>query len=177
MNIAVFCASSEPKNPDYVLSAIELGKEIAFRGHTLYYGGSNLGTMGHVSGAALDAGGEVVGVIPTIFSDDIIYSQSVTKLVKVASMAERKEYLIHHCDAFIALPGGIGTLDEILEVMVANQLNIINRKPIVLYNPNGFFDNFLRQIDVMGDNGFFRSGKRPEIRCSSDIKQLVDLCK
>lgn len=176
MLIAVFCASSVPKNPDYIQSAIELGREIALRGHTLYYGGSNLGTMGHVSGAALAAGGEVVGVIPTFFSDEIIYSQPVTRLVKVASMAERKEYLIHHCDAFIALPGGIGTLDEVLEVMVANQLNIIKKKPIVLYNPNGFFDNFIHQIDIMGENGFFRSGKRPEIRFSADIKQIIDLC-
>lgn len=175
--IAVFCASSVPQKPNYIQAAKELGTEIARRGHTLVYGGSNLGTMGHVSGAALAAGGEVIGVIPTLFSPEIINSQPVTKLVKVASMAERKEYMIHHCDAFIALPGGIGTLDETLEVMVANQLNIIDTKPVVLYNPDGFYDHFLQQIETMGENGFFRYGKHPYISEAKTIEELLDLCQ
>lgn len=176
MLIAVFCASSEPKNPDYKQAAVALGSEIARRGHTLVYGGSNLGTMGHVSGAALAAGGEVIGVIPTLFSPEIINSQPVTELVKVASMAERKEYMIQHCDAFIALPGGIGTLDEILEVMVANQLNIIKTKPVVLFNPDGFYDHFIQQIETMGENGFFRSGRHPDIGEAKTIDELLTLC-
>lgn len=176
MLIAVFCASSVPNNPEYISAAKELGTKIAQKGHTLVYGGSNLGTMGHVSGAALDAGGEVIGVIPTIFSPEIINSQPVTQLIKVDSMAQRKEYMIHHCDAFIALPGGIGTLDEILEVMVANQLNIIPTKQIVLYNPDGFFDHFLQQIETMGKNGFFRQGKHPVISGTKSIDELLALC-
>lgn len=176
MHIAVFCASSVPNNPDFIQAAIDLGTEIAHCGHTLVYGGSNLGTMGHISGASLAAGGEVEGVIPTLFSDEIIHSQPVTKLVKVSSMAERKEYMIHYCDAFVALPGGIGTLDEILEVLVAKQLKIIDKKPVVLFNPNGFFDHFVQQIETMGENGFFRSGKRPEIRITDDIKSVLKLC-
>ena len=172
MNIAVFCGSSMPHNNEIANAARDLGYRIAESGHTLVYGGSNLGIMGVVSGAALEAGGYVIGVIPTIFSEVIIRSQPVSKIVRVRSMAERKEHIISLCDAFIALPGGIGTLDEVLEVMVANQLKQID-KPIALYNYEGFYDPFLRQIDLMGDNGFFRSGKRPNILASDSIDDML----
>ena len=144
MNISVFCGSSMPRNKEIVEAARGLGRQLALAGHTLLYGGSNLGLMGAVSGAALEAGGHVVGVIPNLFSEEIILSQPVTELVRVASMAERKEYLIAHSDAFVALPGGIGTIDEISEVMVSNQLQIVNNrraldgsfltKPMILLN-------------------------------------------
>ena len=176
MKIAVFCASSTPYKKAYCDAATILGTMIARQGDILYYGGSNLGTMGLVSGAALEAGGHVVGVIPTFFSQEIINSQPVTELVKVSSMAERKEYMIRECDAFIALPGGVGTLDEILEVMIAKQLKLID-KPIVLFNPDGFYDNFLSQIDDMGANGFFRSGKRPDIRIATTIEDVLLFCR
>ena len=177
MLISVFCASSEPHKAEYKEAAIALGTLIARQGHTLVYGGSNLGTMGHISSAALAAGGEVIGVIPTFFSPEIIHSQPVTRLVKVDSMAQRKEYMLHHCDAFVALPGGIGTLDEILEVMVANQLRLIDNKPMVLFNPDGFYDHLLSQIDAMGDNGFFRSGKRPDVKVAHNVNEILELCK
>lgn len=173
MKIAVFCGSSNPKNTKYVDDAKLLGRKIAESGHTLIYGGSNLGMMGAVSGAALEYGGAVIGVIPTLFSEEIIMSQPVTKLVRVSSMAERKEYIIRESDAFIALPGGIGTLDEVLEVLVANQLKQI-KKPIALYNPDGFYDSFLEQIKQMGDNGFFRSGVEPTIISCKEISRCVD---
>ena len=182
MNIAVFCASSHPHNPCFAEAAAELGRAIAIGGHTLLYGGSNLGLMGIVSGAALAAGGRVVAVIPTLFSEEIINSQPVTELVRVKSMAERKEYLIANSDAFVALPGGIGTLDEILEVMVANQLGLVRDrsgahlsqgKPIALYSPDGFFSPFLQQIDTMGNNGFFRSGARPNLITCDKIDEIL----
>ena len=172
MKIAVFCGSSMPHNSEIANAAHELGRRIAKNGHTLVYGGSNLGIMGVVSGAALEAGGTVIGVIPTIFSEDIICSQPVSEIVRVKSMAERKEHIIAICDAFIALPGGIGTLDEVLEVMVANQLKQID-KPIALFNYDGFYDPFLRQIDLMGEHGFFRSGKRPNIIASGSIDGIL----
>ena len=172
MHIAVFCGSSMPHNKEIVEAAAALGRRIAQEGHTLVYGGSNLGLMGIVSGAALEAGGRVVGVIPTLFSDDIIHSQRVTELVRVRSMAERKEYIIARSDAFVALPGGIGTLDEVLEVMVANQLKRID-KPIALYNPDGFFDPFIQQIDRMGAEGFFRHGIRPSLIVSDSLEEIL----
>ena len=166
MHIAVFCGSSMPRNKEIVEAAAALGRRIAREGHTLVYGGSNLGLMGVVSGAALQEGGRVVGVIPTFFSDDIIHSQPVSELVRVRSLAERKEYLIAHSDAFVALPGGIGTLDEVLEVMVANQLGLVRDrsganqslgKPMILLNLGGYYNPFLAQLDAMRAEGLLRS--------------------
>lgn len=155
-----------PHNKVIANAARDLGRRIASAGHTLVYGGSNLGLMGEVSGAALEAGGQVVGVIPTLFSDDIIYSQPVSELVRVSSMAERKERILESCQAFIALPGGIGTIDEISEVMVMNQLQIVNgqrafdgsylTKPMILLNLNGFYDSFLAQLRLIKEEGLMR---------------------
>ena len=129
---------------------------LAEGGHTLLYGGSNLGTMGVLSSGAMEHGGRVVGVIPTLFSEEIISSQVVTRLVRVASMAERKEYLIAHSDAFVVLPGGIGTLDELFEVMVANQLLQVD-KPVVLLNIDGFYNSLTAQLETMRRHGYLRS--------------------
>ena len=167
MNIAVFCGSSLPHNNRIISDSRELGRRIAQEGHTLVYGGSNLGLMGEVSGAALEAGGRVVGVIPNLFSDDIIHSQRVTELVRVRSMAERKERILALCDAFIALPGGIGTIDEVSEVMVMNQLQIVDgkrildgtykTKPMILLNIDGYYNPFLDQLRLVKEEGLMRS--------------------
>ncbi len=166
MNISVFCGASLPHSEQITEAARQLGRAIARGGHTLLYGGSNLGLMGATSGAALQEGGRVVGVIPTFFSDDIIHSQPVSELVRVRTLAERKEYLIAHSDAFVALPGGIGTLDEVLEVMVANQLGLVRDrsganqsqgKPMILLNLGGYYNPFLAQLDAMRAEGLLRS--------------------
>ena len=152
MNISVFCGATLPRNPEYIHAARHLGQLLAQGGHTLLYGGSNLGLMGTVSGAVLEGGGRVVGVIPSFFTEEIILSQPVTELVRVATIAERKEYLIAHSDAFIALPGGIGTIDETFEVLVANQLGLCS-KPMGLLNTLGFFNpqyNMLRRMEADG---------------------------
>ena len=156
-----------PRNKEIVEAAAALGRRIAQEGHTLVYGGSNLGLMGVVSGAALEEGGRVVGVIPNLFSDDIIYSQAVTELVRVRSMAERKERIMEACNAFVALPGGIGTLDEVSEVMVMNQLQIYDgqrvldgsyiTKPMILLNIDGFYNPFLEQMRLVKEEGLMRS--------------------
>lgn len=166
MHIAVFCGASLTHSEQITEAARQLGRAIARGGHTLLYGGSNLGLMGATSGAALQEGGRVVGVIPTFFSDDIIHSQPVSELVRVRTLAERKEYLIAHSDAFVALPGGIGTLDEVLEVMVANQLGLVRDrsganqsqgKPMILLNLGGYYNPFLAQLDAMRAEGLLRS--------------------
>ncbi len=152
MNISVFCGATLPRNPEYINAAHQLGILLAQHGHTLLYGGSNLGLMGVVSSATLEGGGHVVGVIPSFFSEEIILSQPVSELVRVATIAERKEYLIAHSDAFIALPGGIGTIDETFEVLVANQLGLCS-KPMGLLNTLGFFNpqyDMLRRMEADG---------------------------
>ncbi|MBQ8703426.1 MAG: TIGR00730 family Rossman fold protein [Bacteroidales bacterium] len=174
MNISVFCGSSSPKNEEYAAVARALGRRLADEGHTLLYGGSNLGLMGEVSGAAMERGGTVVAVIPTIFSEAVIRSQPVTELVRVSTMAERKEYLIAHSDAFVALPGGIGTLDEVSEVMVANQLQHLN-KPMVLLNLDDFYDPFLAQLRVMHDAGFVRHDAETALHTVASVEELFDI--
>ena len=171
MNISVFCASSQPHNTRIAEAAAELGHRLALGGHTLLYGGSNLGLMGVVSSAALQEGGRVVGVIPTLFSEEIIRSQPVTELVRVRSMAERKEYIIARSDAFVALPGGIGTLDEVLEVMVANQLKQID-KPMYLLNLDGFYNLFLEQLRQMHQMGFVRATGEASLHAVGSTDEL-----
>ena len=174
MNIAVFCGSGLPGDSRIAEAAETLGRTLALHGHTLLYGGSNLGLMGVVSGAALENGGHVVGVIPTLFSEEIIRSQAVTELVRVRSMAERKEYLIAHSDTFVALPGGIGTLDEVLEVMVANQLKQID-KPMYLLNLDGFYNPFLEQLRAMHAMGFVRAGGEASLHVVENLDFLDNL--
>lgn len=156
-----------PHNERLATAASELGGRIAAAGHTLLYGGSNLGLMGVVSGAAMEQGGHVVAVIPTLFGEEIIQSQQVSEIIRVRTMAERKELLLAMGDAFIALPGGIGTIDEVSEVMVMNQLQLVEgrrvtdgsyrMKPMILLNIGGFYDAFLTQMQVVRDEGLMRS--------------------
>ncbi len=151
--IAVFCGSHLGRNPRFQSAAQELGRLIASQGRTLLYGGSNCGYMGVVSSAALDAGGRVVGIIPTLFSDEIINSQPRAETVLVSSMQERKVRMIEQSDAFIALPGGIGTIDEVSEVLMSNQLGLAD-KPMGLLNVEGYYDAFLQQVRLMIEEGF-----------------------
>ena len=157
--VALFCGSSLPYNKEIVEAAAVLGRRIAKEGHTLVYGGSNLGLMGVVSSAAMNEGGRVVAVIPTLFPEDVIQSQQVSEIIRVRSMAERKERIIAMCDAFVALPGGIGTLDELFEVAVANQLRRFSRnadkpaKPMIMFDVDGFYSSLLSQLDLMRKEG------------------------
>jgi hypothetical protein len=177
MHISVFCGASHPHSEQITEAARQLGRAIARGGHTLLYGGSNLGLMGATSGAALQEGGRVVGVIPTFFSDDIIHSQPVSELVRVRTLAERKEYLIAHSDAFIALPGGIGTLDEAFEVMVANQLGL-SRKPIGLLNTNNFYQPLMQQLQLMEQEGLYRLANADYLVIEAQPDQLLQrLCR
>ena len=157
--VALFCGSSLPHNKEIVEAASSLGRRIAQEGHALVYGGSNLGLMGVVSSAAMSEGGRVVAVIPTLFPEEIIQSQQVSEIIRVRSMAERKERIIAMCDAFVALPGGIGTLDEMFEVAVANQLRRFSRnadkpaKPMIMFDVDGFYSSLQSQLDLMQKEG------------------------
>lgn len=151
-NIAVFCASHLGHNPLFQSTAQTLGQLIALNGHTLVYGGSNCGYMGTVSTAAIESGGHVVGIIPTFFSDEIIHSQPRAEICLVASMQERKALMLEMSDAFIALPGGVGTLDEISEVLMSNQLKLTH-KPIGLLNVDGYYNPLLQQFERMIQDG------------------------
>lgn len=170
--IGVFCASHIGRNPLFQSAAQQLGRLIASDGRTLVYGGSNLGYMGTVSTAALDAGGRVVGIIPTFFSQEIIHSQPRAELELVGSMQERKSRMLELCDAFVALPGGIGTLDEISEVLMSNQLGLC-RKPIGLLNIDGYFDHLVALIGHMESEELIHPGALPMLLHDSTIEGLL----
>lgn len=170
--IAVFCGSHLGRSPKFQAAAQQLGLAIAQQRRTLVYGGSNLGYMGAVSTAALDAGARVVSVIPTIFSDDVINSQPRAETIRVASMQERKAHMIALCDAFVALPGGIGTLDELTEVLMSNQLGLCC-KPVGIINIDGYFDPFIQQIYNMTDEDLLSPVTRDALFVDADPQRLL----
>jgi uncharacterized protein (TIGR00730 family) len=151
--VCVFCASAVGASPAYLEAAEELGRRIARRGYGLLYGGATVGAMGTVADAALAAGGEVVGVIPDVIREREIDHKRLTELHVVRTMHERKALLSSRADAFLALPGGYGTMDEFIEIVTWAQLRI-HAKPCVLVNVGGFWDGLLRFVDHAVREGF-----------------------
>ncbi|MGH7960344.1 MAG: TIGR00730 family Rossman fold protein [Candidatus Binatia bacterium] len=145
LSLTVYCASSKRVAPQYLDVATELGQLIALHGHTLIYGGGNSGLMGALSRAALAQGGKIKGVILADFIERG-YATSGHEMDSVTDMRLRKRGLEEFGDAYIALPGGFGTLEEILEVISFKQLGL-HKKPIVFVNTNGYFDHLLHQFE------------------------------
>lgn len=174
-NIGLFCGSHTGNNPLFARKAAELGKLIADEKLTLIYGGSSWGLMGITASEVMNANGNVVGIIPDFFSDNVVEQRNIT-LHKVKSMAERKEMMTSMADVFVALPGGIGTLDEVTEIMSMNQLGLI-AKPIGLINIDGFFDPFLRQMDIMQNEGLIHEVHSKMLVQSDDPKTLLEKLK
>ena len=158
-NICVFCGSQNGTDLRYRQAAIELGGLLAQRGHGLVYGGGHVGLMGIIADAVLEAGGSVTGVIPRPMTERELAHETVTKLYVVSSMHERKALMASLSDAFIALPGGYGTLEELFEVIAWAQLGI-HRKPIGLLNVAGYFDALLSLVEHMIGEGFIKSKHR-----------------
>ena len=155
MNICIFCGSSPGKNPIYIQDARDLGRLIATKGHGVVYGGANIGLMGAIADAVLEHGGKVTGVIPAFLVDYEIAHRGISELIVVGSMHDRKKRMADHADAFIAMPGGWGTLDELAEMLTWKQLHLIS-KPIGILNTNGFFDPLLQAMKQMADEGFLK---------------------
>jgi len=145
LSLTVYCASSKHLAQPYLDAAAELGRLIASRGHTLVYGGGNIGLMAAVAAAALTQGGKVRGVILTDFIDRG-YANSGHEMHSVTDMRSRKRGLDEFGDAYVALPGGFGTLEEILEIISFKQLGF-HHKPIVFINTNGYFKHLLLQFE------------------------------
>lgn len=156
--ICVYCGSSRGSGSDYLEMADRLGRVLARRKLGLVYGGACLGLMGKLADAVLEEGGSVVGIIPKTFPPGVAHD-GLTELRVVDSMHERKDMMFAMADAFIALPGGFGTLEEILEVLTWSQLGI-HGKPCGLINVNGYFDSLLSFLDNAVSNGFLRREHR-----------------
>ncbi len=171
--VAVFCGSSAGAHADYAAAARVLGRALAARGLDLVYGGASVGLMGACADAALDAGGHVIGVIPSSLVDREIAHTGVSDLRVVSTMHERKALMAALADAFIALPGGMGTLDEMCEVFTWGQLGL-HAKPCGLLNVRGYWNPFLVFLDRAVHEGFLRAGNRDMVICDEEPGALLD---
>lgn len=155
MNICVFCGSSVGINPVYTHEATKLGRLIAASSSSLVYGGGKVGIMGVVADAVMSSGGEVIGVIPEFLLRREVGHHQITRLEVVQSMHERKKRMADLADAFIAYPGGWGTLEELAEILTWKQLSLLD-VPVVVLNINGFFSPLLEQMERMVEDGFLK---------------------
>ncbi|KAH7669146.1 Cytokinin riboside 5'-monophosphate phosphoribohydrolase LOG protein [Dioscorea alata] len=170
--VCVFCGSSSGKRTCYKDAATELGKELVARKVDLVYGGGSVGLMGLVSEAVHQGGGHVLGIIPKTLMNKEITGETVGEVKAVSSMHQRKAEMASHSDAFIALPGGYGTLEELLEVITWAQLGIHN-KPVGLLNVEGYYNSLLAFIDKAVEDGFIQPFQRQIIVSAPTAKDLV----
>ena len=174
MNITVYLGASSGKNPVYREKARELGNWIGAHGHRLVYGGSRIGLMGELADAAIAAGGYVIGVEPRFFIEAVLQHEGVQELISVETMAERKAKMISLADAFIAFPGGTGTLEEISEIISMVCLGHTDR-PCIIYNINHYYDIFAAHLDHMVEEGFVTPENRRKIRFVPGLPELSRL--
>jgi uncharacterized protein (TIGR00730 family) len=172
-SVCVFCGSAGGADPAFAAAARETGAELARRGLALVYGGGRVGLMGEVATAALAAGGTVVGVIPHALSAKEIAFAEATELIVVESMHARKSLMAERADAFMALPGGFGTLDELFEILTWAQLRI-HRKPVGLLDVTGFFTPLLAWLDHVVAAGLLKPKHRDLLVVSDSVHDLLD---
>lgn len=153
--LAIYCGSATPADPVYIDSAQAVGRELARRGIGIVYGGGRKGLMGALADAALDAGGEVIGVIPQALVDAEVAHRGCSELHVVETMHQRKQAFTDLSDGFVTLPGGTGTMDELWEAMSWAQIGY-HAKPIGLLNVAGFYDGLIAFVATMGRVGFLR---------------------
>ncbi|PZW65914.1 hypothetical protein F471_03425 [Pseudomonas sp. URMO17WK12:I1] len=172
MRLCIFCGSNAGSNPVYLEAATRLGKTLAEAGIGLVYGGASVGLMGAVANAALEAGGEVIGVIPRSLWEKEVAHTGLDDLRIVDSMHQRKALMAELSDGFIALPGGVGTLEELFEVWTWAQLGH-HQKPCSLLNINGYYDRLSAFLDHMVDEAFVKAPHRKMLIVEQDIDALL----
>jgi uncharacterized protein (TIGR00730 family) len=170
--VCVFCGSSLGVKPAYRSEAVTLGRLLGEAGLGLVYGGAQVGLMGALADAALANGGEVIGVIPRTLAGIEVAHQRLSQLVLVDTMHERKALMAQEADAFVALPGGFGTLDEFFEILTWAQLNI-HAKPCVLVNTGGYYDHLLSFLQVAIDQGFLKRENFALIHVVADAAEAL----
>ncbi len=170
--MAVYCGSANGSNPAFLADASALGTAIAAAGLAMVYGGASVGLMGAVADAALAGGAEVIGVLPEILSGSEIAHNGLTRLEVVKTMHARKARMVHLADAFLILPGGYGTFDELMEIVTWKQLRL-HSKPCVLINTAGYWDGLLAFLDTAVEAGFLKAENRGLIEVARDANEAA----
>ncbi|WP_019962296.1 LOG family protein [Woodsholea maritima] len=171
-NICVYCGSRTGINAAYTQLAKNVGAGLVRAGRTLVYGGGQVGLMGVLADAVIDAGGDVIGVIPDFLAHKEVAHPRVKTMHIVESMHVRKAMMADHADAFIALPGGIGTMEELFEIWTWTQLGR-HKKPVGVLNTNGYFDGLLTFLDRMRDEDFLSAEHRAMLMVDDDLDRLL----
>ena len=176
MNITVYLGANEGKDPQLKTAVRELGSWIGREGHRLIYGGSKCGLMGDLAESVLLAGGEVIGVEPQFFLDAGMDYEEITELIATKNIPERRAKMIELGEAFIAFPGGTGTLEEITEIMAKVCLGHLNA-PCIVYNLNGYYDSLKAQLARMVEEGLSSEERQKGIYFADSIQQIKDILK
>ena len=171
--LCVYCGSNRGSSPEFAAAATSLGSELASRGIGLVYGGGHVGLMGVLADAVLCAGGEVIGVIPSALEEKELGHPGLTELHVVASMHERKQMMADLSDGFIAMPGGIGTLEELFETFTWLQLGF-HDKPVALLNVGGFYDKLIDFVHQLTRDGFLRPEYEACLPVDTDAAALLE---
>ncbi len=171
--LCVYCGANPGARPEYIQAARNLGAELVHRNIGLVYGGASVGIMGEIADTVLAHGGEVIGVIPKALVDKEVSHNGLTELIVVKSMHERKAEMADHSDGFIAMPGGLGTMEELFEVLTWAQLGF-HDKPCSLFNVASYYDPLIQFIDHAVEEGFIRPVHRGLVMMESDPKKLID---
>ena len=169
--LCVYCASSDRLDPKYYAAATELGTLLVKQGWGLVYGGGKTGLMGAVARATKAAGGKVVGVIPEFMKVRELAFDEADELISVITMRERKLLMETRADAFVTLPGGFGTLEEIMEILTLRQLDVV-RKPCVFLNQDGFYDDLIRLFEKMLAEKFFKPANMDLFRVANTVPEI-----
>jgi len=172
-NVCVFCGSSAGGKAVYRLAAETLGRELVGRGIRLVYGAGSVGLMGTLARTVHDRGGDVLGIIPEPLTAREVAGETIGETIVVQTMHERKALMAQEADAFIAMPGGFGTLDELFEAITWSQIGI-HCKPIGLFNVNGYFDAILQWVDFAVKEGFVRPQHRQLFLVNDDPSVLLE---
>ena len=173
-NISIFCGAHEGKNPKYAQSAKIISEAIAKKGINVVFGGGNVGLMKIISDTALNNGVDVLGISLKSLHALELANPRLNEIVVTDTLLDRKDEFMSRSDAFIVLPGGVGSLDELAEIMASNQLGIIN-KPVGILNTEGYYDHLLKWFDKAVEEGFISSANLKELLVSDNPEELVDL--
>ena len=176
MKLCIFCSANQQIDPDFFVLTEELGRWAAENGHTIVFGGVNMGLMECVAKAAHQAGGRTIGVVPQIIEKNGRLSDYVDVEIPCDNLNDRKQLMEDQSDVFIALPGGIGTLDEIFTIAAAATIGY-HQKPVILYNMKGFWDSLIAMLDDLHSRGVTRKQWRTYIKVATSLTELQEILR